>query len=135
MLTLPVAIPAKVSSVLYVQIRMIAAIAHMRGYDVLDDQVKTFIYVALTGNSAGEILKQSGIQIGVKMGTSLVKKIPGKVLTKINQKVGFRLLTKMGKTGAINLIKLVPITGGIVGGGFDLISTATIAKTAKKIFV
>ena len=114
---------------------MIAAIAHMRGYDVLDDQVKTFIYVALTGNSAGEILKQSGIQIGVKMGTSLVKKIPGKVLTKINQKVGFRLLTKMGKTGAINLIKLVPITGGIVGGGFDLISTATIAKTAKKIFV
>ncbi|MBP3903312.1 EcsC family protein [Turicibacter sp.] len=134
-LTLPVAIPANVASVLYVQIRMIAAIAHMRGYDVLDDQVKTFIYVALTGNSAGEILKQSGIQIGVKMGTSLVKKIPGKVLTKINQKVGFRLLTKMGKTGAINLIKLVPITGGIVGGGFDLISTATIAKTAKKIFV
>ncbi|MTP85391.1 EcsC family protein, partial [Turicibacter sanguinis] len=124
-LTLPVAIPANVASVLYVQIRMIAAIAHMRGYDVLDDQVKTFIYVALTGNSAGEILKQSGIQIGVKMGTSLVKKIPGKVLTKINQKVGFRLLTKMGKTGAINLIKLVPITGGIVGGGFDLISTAT----------
>lgn len=134
-LTLPVAIPANVASVLYVQIRMIAAIAHMRGYDVLDDQVKTFIYVALTGNSAGEILKQSGIQIGVKMGTSLVKKIPGKVLTKINQKVGFRLLTKMGKTCAINLIKLVPITGGIVGGGFDLISTATIAKTAKKIFV
>ena len=106
-LTLPVAIPANVASVLYVQIRMIAAIAHMRGYDVLDDQVKTFIYVALTGNSAGEILKQSGCQIGVKM----------------------------GKTGAINLIKLVPITGGIVGGGFDLISTATIAKTAKKIFV
>src|SRR5690606_27432371 len=39
-ITMPVTLPANITSVLYVQIRMIAAIAHMGGYDVRDDQVK-----------------------------------------------------------------------------------------------
>jgi hypothetical protein len=38
------------------------------------------------------------------------------VITKINQKVGFRLLTKFGSKGVINLGKMVPLTGGIIGG-------------------
>ncbi|SUV11504.1 Uncharacterised protein [Cytobacillus firmus] len=29
----------------------------MRGYDLKDDQVKTFIFVCLTGQSASDILK------------------------------------------------------------------------------
>ncbi|WP_077306390.1 EcsC family protein [Terribacillus halophilus] len=57
LITLPVAIPANVASVMYVQIRMIAAIAHMRGYDLKDDQVKTFVFVSLTGQGAADILK------------------------------------------------------------------------------
>ena len=40
-ITLPVAIPANVASVMYVQIRMIAAIAHMGGYNLNDDRVKS----------------------------------------------------------------------------------------------
>ena len=39
LLTLPIAIPANVSSVLFIQLRMIAAIAIMRGYDPKSDQV------------------------------------------------------------------------------------------------
>ena len=62
LITLPVALPANITSVLYVQIRMIAAIAHMRGYDLKDDQVRTFVYVALTGQAATDILKQAGIK-------------------------------------------------------------------------
>lgn len=34
---------------------------------------------------------------------NVIKKIPGAVLTKINQKVGFRLFTKMGEKGDINI--------------------------------
>lgn len=40
--------------------------------------------------------------------TSMIKKIPGTVLIKINQKVGWRLLTKFGEKGTVNLVKLVP---------------------------
>ena len=135
LMTLPVALPANITSVLYVQIRMIAAIAHMRGYDLKDDQVKTFVYVALTGQAATDILKQAGIKIGTKMSTSLIKKIPFAIIKQINKAVGFRLVTKFGQKGVINLGKCIPVVGGVIGGGMDLLSTRTIAKAAQKLFI
>jgi hypothetical protein len=61
LLTLPVAVPANLVSVMYVHVRMIAAIAYMGGYDLNDDKVKTLIYTCLVGNSAKDIFKDSGI--------------------------------------------------------------------------
>ena len=58
---------------------------------------------ALTGTAAADILKKNGIIIGEKITLNVIKKIPGAVLTKINQKVGFRLFTKMGEKGDINI--------------------------------
>lgn len=133
-ITLPVSVPANISSVIYIQTRMIATIANMRGYDLKDDQVRTLVYVSLTGQSAADILKQSGIKIGTNLAKSLVKKIPGEVIKNINQKVGFRLLTKFGQTGVINLGKCIPLVGGVIGGTVDAIGTRTIGKTAKKVF-
>lgn len=133
-ITLPVSVPANISSVIYIQTRMIETIANMRGYDLKDDQVRTLVYVSLTGQSAADILKQSGIKIGTNVAKSLVKKIPGEVIKNINQKVGFRLLTKFGQTGVINLGKCIPLVGGVIGGTVDAIGTRTIGKTAKKVF-
>ena len=65
----------------------------------------------------------------------MVKKIPGSVLTKINQKVGFRFLTKFGTKGLINIGKAVPIVGGVIGGGFDFAETKIIANRAYKMFI
>lgn len=135
-ITMPVMIPANIASVLYVQMRMIAAIAHLRGYDLKSDQVKTLVYASLTGNSAAEILKGTGIIIGKKMAVSFIKnKIPSKVLLTINKKIGFRLITKAGTKSPIVLTKAVPIVGGFVGATIDGLSTAAIGKAAKKIFV
>lgn len=133
-ITLPVAIPANISSVIYVQTRMVAAIAHMRGFDLKDDQVRTLVYVALTGQAAADILKQAGIKFGTKMSTVLIKKIPFEVIKQINKAVGFRLVTKFGQTGVINLGKGVPFVGGIIGGTVDAVGTSTIGKTAKRVF-
>lgn len=133
-ITLPVAIPANIASVLLFQMRMIASIALMRGYDLKSDQVQTFVYACLTGKSVSDILKGTGIIISQKLTTSMIKKIPGTVLTKINQKVGWRLLTKFGEKGTINLVKLVPVAGGLVGATFDTASTRLIAKVANKTF-
>lgn len=135
LITLPVAIPANISSVIYVQLRMIAAIAKLGGYDPRDDQVQTLAYVCLTGQAASAVLKDAGIAIGGKMAVAGIKKIPGEILVAINQKVGFRLLTKFGETGVINLGKAVPVVGGIVGGGFDFATTKIIANNAYKLFI
>lgn len=132
---MPVTLPANITSVIYLQIRMIAAIAHMGGYDIKDDRVKSLVYVCLTGNSAKEIMKGAGITIGTKLTTNAIKSISGKTIAAINQKVGFRLVTKFGEKGAINLGKAVPIIGGVIGGGLDIISTNTIGNVARNTFI
>lgn len=134
-LTLPVAIPANIASVIYVQLRMIAYIAYIVGHNPSDDEVRTMAYVCLTGSAAGDILKQAGIKVGEKLTVNMIKKIPGTVLTKINQKVGFKLLTKYGEKGVINFVKLVPFVGGAIGGGIDISSTKVISNNAIKYFV
>lgn len=133
-MTLPVAIPVNIASVTYVQIRMIASIAHIRGYDLKDDQVQTFVYACLTGQGVADIVKQSAINIGVKASQAQIKRIPGEVLKAINKAVGFRLVTKFGQKGVVNLGKAVPLVGGIVGGTFDATSTYVIGKLAKETF-
>lgn len=134
-ITLPVTLPANMTSVLYIQMRMVAAIAYMGGYDIHSDQVKTMVYVCMTGKSMSDILKGVGIGFGMKFTTAMIKKIPGTVLVKINQKVGFRFLTKFGTKGIINLGKAVPLVGGIVGGTFDVTTTKIIADNAISMFI
>lgn len=134
LITLPLAVPVNISSVLFVQIRMIAAIAIIGGYDVKNDKVRTLIYASMCGNAATEILKNAGVQVGKKLSVQVIKNISGVVLTKINQKVGFRLITKFGEKGVINLGKTVPIVGGIVGATVDAVSTNTVGNVARNIF-
>lgn len=134
-ITLPVTIPANVGSVMYVQMRMIACAAYMAGYDVHTDQVQTLVYACLAGVSVMEVAKKAGIKIGQKGLENLIDKIPGKVLIAINHKVGFRMLTKFGETGAINLGKAIPVVGGVIGGGFDFIDTKFIGNRAYNQFI
>ena len=133
--TLIATLPANVTSVMYVQLRMCCAIAKMGGYDIHSDQVQTLIYACLTGSAAADVLKSSGVKFVNKFGTVAVKRIPFETIKKINQKVGGRFITKFGETGIINLGKVVPVVGGFVGGGIDVASTRIIGKNAYKIFV
>lgn len=130
-----VSLPANITSVMYVQLRMCCAIAKMGGYDIHSDQVQTLIYACLTGSAASDILKQAGIKFGNKFGVAMVKKIPGKALQAINQKVGFRFITKFGEKGIVNLGKVVPVLGGVIGGSVDVASTRVIGKNAYNIFI
>lgn len=134
-ITMPVTLPTNITSVMYVQIRMIAAIAHIGGHDVRDDRVKSLVYACLAGNAAKDILKDIGIVVGTKLTTSAIKNISGKTIIAINQKVGFRLLTKFGEKGVVNLGKAVPLIGGLIGGTVDSATTNTIGNIARDTFI
>lgn len=133
--TMIATLPANITSVMYVQLRMCCAIAKMAGYDIHSDQVQTLIYACLTGSAMSDLLKQAGIKFGQKFGVAMVKKIPGKTITAINQKVGFRFVTKFGEKGIVNLGKVVPVLGAFIGGGIDVASTRIIGYNAYKIFM
>lgn len=133
-ITMPVTLPANIGSVLYVQMRMIACTVYMAGFELNSDQTQTFVYACLAGVAVNELVKQAGIKFGVKFANGLIKKIPGKVLTKINQKVGFRFITKFGSKGIVNLGKLLPGVGAVIGGGLDLVETKAISARAYKWF-
>lgn len=134
-ITMPVTLPANVGNVMYVQMRMIACTAYMAGFDLNSDQTQTFVYACLAGVAVNGLLKKAGINFGLKFATGVIKKIPGKVLTKINQKVGFRFITKFGTKGVVNLGKMVPGVGAIVGGGLDFVETKVIADRAYRWFM
>jgi hypothetical protein len=121
--------------VFYIQLRMVAAIAHLGGHDVRSDEVRTFAYACLCGSGVVELLKRAGVELGTKLGIRLVGKLSAEVIAAINKKVGFRLLTKFGSKGAINFGRLVPFIGGAIGGTVDGISTNTIGNAARDLFV
>jgi uncharacterized protein (DUF697 family) len=134
-MTLPVSIPANLASVLFIQIRMIAAIAHMGGYDLRDDRVKSLVYACLAGNVAKDILQEIGINLGTRITAHLIGRISEQTIISINQKVGFQLLAKSGSKGAVNLGKAVPLVGGVIGGSFDTVMTDLLGNIARDVFI
>jgi EcsC family protein len=134
LLTMPVTVPAGVMGLYVTGTRMSGAIAHLRGYDVGSEQVRSVILLSLLGSAGAEALKKAGITIGEKMLLQGLNKVPGRVLIKINQAVGFRLLTKFGQKGVINLHKAVPFVGGPIGAAFDAAACRSIANYAKNAF-
>lgn len=134
-ITLPVALPANVGAVSLIQIHLIAAIAHVRGHDVHSETVRTAILLCLLGNSATQVLKKAGIEIGQKFALTMIKRVPIEILRRVNRRVGFMLIAKYGaKRSAITLTKLVPLVGGVVGLTVDAASTGAVGAFAKKFF-
>jgi hypothetical protein len=133
--TMLATLPANITSVLYIQIRMIAAIAVMGGYDLKDDRVKTMVYACLVCSSGAEVLKSVGIKIGQRAAIEAIKGISRETIKKINQKTIPKLVTKFGSKGIINLGKAVPVLGGIIGGAFDAFSTNVVGNVARDAFL
>ena len=102
-------------------------IATISGFNPSNDDVQTLAYICITGTSISKLCKEAGIKA--------IQKIPTKVLNKINHIAMQRFITKFGTKGVINLGKMVPIVGGVIGGTFDYAGTKIIASKAKDIFL
>ncbi len=133
-ITLPISIPSSFGASWVIQARMAGAIAHIYGHDLHEDRVRTLVLISLLGDAGKEVMKQAGIKIGQKITEKTIGQISGKALAEINKKVGFRLITKAGEKGIVNLTKFVPVVGGMVGGTFDAVACRMVGRTAKNLF-
>ena len=135
MITLPVAVPADIASSMYVNMRMVGAIALLRGYDLKNDQVRTMVFATITGESIKDAIKAVGVKTGKKWAKEAIDKhLTRDVIKKINGKICKSFITKNGEKGIINATKTVPIVGGFISGAFDFAGTRAIAKLAKVEF-
>ncbi|MDN5762670.1 MAG: EcsC family protein [Microlunatus sp.] len=129
---LPVTMPANVAGLAVVQTRMVAAMAHLRGYDLADNGVRTALIMCLLG---GEQVAQR--IVSGKLPTSplaiatapmfdphLDQRVSEEVLSDLIQRVGSKNL-------AISIVRRVPILGGGVGAVMDGIATQQIGVYAR----
>ena len=133
-LVLPVAIPGSLAASLAIQAPMLAAIAEIYGHDSKDDRVRTALLLCMIGNASEDIVKQAGVVVSGKLTVEALKKLPAKGLIEINKSVGFRLVTKFGTKGVVNLAKFVPLVGGLVGGTFDGMACYLAGQAADRVF-
>ena len=120
LVTAALTIPANITGLALIQCRMVAAIAHLRGYDLEDPRVRNAILVGILGeDSVNALIKRRKIPappmalataphhdpnldatISVEVATDLVSRVAGK-----------RLATTIGRR--------VPVVGGLVGASAD----------------
>ena len=132
--TLPVTLPAAMAGMYIIATRMCAGIAHLRGYDIETDEVRSGILVALLGSAGTAVLRNTGVQIGQKSTAAALERLPARALTEVNKQVGYKLVSKAGEKGVINLTKFVPLVGGPIGAAVDGVSCRAIAGYAMRTF-
>jgi hypothetical protein len=130
-----VTLPINVGATLVINVRLAAAIAHLRGYSLTDPLLHYMIAIVATGTTAQSAMSEIGVQLGKKFGEQLLKTLPIETIRKINKRVGFLLVTKYGtKKGVITLGRAIPVVSAVLGGTVDGLGTLIVGRAAKKTF-
>ena len=100
---------------------MCIGIALLYDRDIESEFNQDFIKVLALWCGVLTSLKVAGKRIGTKVAIAQFKRIPGKVFTKINQRVGTVIIAKYGtKRGGVAIGRLVPFgAGALIGGVFN----------------
>lgn len=133
--TMPIALPANVLEFYVQATRMVGAVAILRGYDLKQEHIRTAVLLTLVGSQADEVLKKAGAATASGRITSFaLRGMPPAALMIINKAVGFRLMGNVGGALVARLGRSIPIAGGLVGGGIDVMMMRKIAAQARKEF-
>lgn len=134
-ITMPVALPVNVAEFYLQAVRMVGAVAMLRGYDIDDPQVRSAILLTLAGSESDEVLKKAGMSTAGSRATAYaLKGLPPAALMMVNKAVGFRLMRGVTEKALAQFGRGVPLAGGLVGGGIDGFMMKKIADHAMKEF-
>lgn len=133
LVTVALTIPTNITGVALIQCRMIAGIAHLRGYDLDDPRVRNAVLTCLLGeDSVNRMVKKRKLPAPpMALATAplhdpdLDALISAEVAAElVNKVVGKRLATTVGRR--------VPIAGGFIGLGADAYATWKVGRYADR---
>jgi hypothetical protein len=131
--TMALTIPANVSGLALIQCRMIAGIAHLRGYDLDDPRVRNAILTCLLGEDTVNAMIKKKKLPAPPMALATAPVNDPDLDRILSAEVASELITKVaGKRIAVTIGRRVPIVGGVVGLGADAYATWRIGRYADK---
>ncbi len=133
LVTAAVTIPANITGLALIQCRMIAGIAHLRGYDLDDPRVRNAILVTLLGEDVvGDLVKAKEVP-APPMALATAPAHDAGIDQVISRAVATNLITRIaGKRLATTIGRRVPLVGGVVGMGADGFATWKIGRYADR---
>lgn len=120
LLAMPVTLPANTAGVLTIQTRMIAAIAHLRGYNLNDNRVRTAIVMCLLGGEEVARRIHNGTLPTAPMAVATAPVFDPALDQAVAKEVLLTVASRVGGKGlSITVTKRIPIIGGGVGAVVD----------------
>ena len=133
MVTAAVTIPANITGLALIECRMIAGIAHLRGYDLDDPRVRNAILVMLLGEDViTEMVRKKELP-APPMALATAPAHDSSLDAMVSVLVASELISKVaGKRMATTVARRVPVVGGLVGMGADGFITWRIGRYADR---
>ena len=133
LITAAVTIPANISGLALIECRMIAGIAHLRGYDLADPRVRNAILVCLLGEDTVSSLVKEKQLPAPPMALATAPAHDAELDKVVSAVVASDLITKVaGKRLATTVGRRIPVVGGIVGASADGYATWRIGRYADR---
>ena len=133
LVTATVAIPANITGLALIQCRMVAGIAHVRGYDLADPRVRNAVLISLLGEeSVNKLVKKKKLP-APPMALATAPQHDAHLDKIISSEVASELITRVaGKRLATVVGRRIPVVGGLVGMGADGFATWRIGRYADR---
>ncbi|WP_082574809.1 MULTISPECIES: EcsC family protein [unclassified Nocardioides] len=129
--TAMVTIPTNITGLALIQARMVAVIAHLRGYDLEDPRVRNAVLACLLGEDRVDALVRASKIPAPPMALATAPVHDPEIVRVLSAEVTSEMVTKVaGKHAAIAVARKVPVVGGIVGMGVDGVATYQIGHYA-----
>jgi len=133
LVTATVTIPANITGLALIQCRMVAGIAHLRGYDLTDPNVRNAILITVLGEESVTRLVKKKKLPAPPMAVATAPVHDAHLDKIISAEVATELITRVaGKKLATTIGRRVPVVGGLVGAGADGYGTWKIGRYADR---
>lgn len=133
--TIPEAVPDSLAYMWLLELEMCTGIASIGDFDVKQENVKTLLLVALTGQRIRDVLHKSDVHFGEDFTKESLNLLTPSLLTKLKKDVYQIFEKKFAEASIVSVGKAIPLVGGVISGGFDFADTTIISRSARHFFI